>query len=70
MLQIFNHRPLFDFRRFVANETLFGEILGQAKKAIDGRLHIGGNAPLMASRFAKEGAQVTSIDVSITLLNG
>ncbi|OQR72976.1 ADP-dependent glucokinase-like [Tropilaelaps mercedesae] len=44
--------------RFVANKTLFREVLARAKAAADARFHLGGNASLMAARFAKEGAQV------------
>ena len=48
----------FPRRRFVANASLFREVLERAKSSSQWRSTLGGNAPLMASRFASEGAQV------------
>ncbi|XP_003739255.1 ADP-dependent glucokinase [Galendromus occidentalis] len=44
--------------RFVANATLFREVLQQAKSSSEWRSTLGGNAALLATRFALEGAQV------------
>lgn len=44
--------------RYVSNETLFTEILEAAESLPGAYSAVGGNAPVMASRFAKEGAQV------------
>ncbi|KAL3175416.1 hypothetical protein MRX96_040169 [Rhipicephalus microplus] len=44
--------------RFVSNATLFAELVKAAKSADSAEFHIGGNAPLMARRFAYEGCEV------------
>ncbi|XP_076321887.1 ADP-dependent glucokinase [Tachypleus tridentatus] len=44
--------------RYIKNETLFKEVLQLASRASDVHWAIGGNAPVMASRFAKEGCDV------------
>ncbi|KFM82676.1 ADP-dependent glucokinase, partial [Stegodyphus mimosarum] len=44
--------------RFISNSTLFHELVDVAKKAASTRYHIGGNAPVMAKRFLKEGCEV------------
>lgn len=49
---------LFIFRRFISNSTFFQELVHLAEKASSSRYTIGGNAPVMANRFAKEGCNV------------
>ncbi|KAK8759077.1 hypothetical protein V5799_003289 [Amblyomma americanum] len=44
--------------RYVSNATLFAELVKVAKSANSAEYHIGGNAPLMARRFALEGCEV------------
>ncbi|XP_069187349.1 ADP-dependent glucokinase [Procambarus clarkii] len=44
--------------RYVGNETLFSEILAAAEAVSESYSALGGNAPVMASRFAFEGAKV------------
>ncbi|GFU20327.1 ADP-dependent glucokinase [Nephila pilipes] len=44
--------------RFVSNSTFFAELVHLAEKAPSARYIIGGNAPVMAKRFAKEGCRV------------
>lgn len=44
--------------RYVSNATLFAELVKVAKSANTAEYHIGGNAPLMARRFAFEGCEV------------
>ncbi|KAK8379414.1 hypothetical protein O3P69_019370 [Scylla paramamosain] len=44
--------------RYVQNETLFREVLEAAEGMVGAYSAVGGNAPVMASRFAKEGAHV------------
>ncbi|XP_063596795.1 ADP-dependent glucokinase-like [Penaeus indicus] len=44
--------------RYVVNETLFSEMITAAEAAPGSYNALGGNAPVMASRFAKEGAKV------------
>lgn len=44
--------------RFIANSTFFAELVHLAEKAPSARYIIGGNAPVMAKRFVKEGCQV------------
>ncbi|CAL1292976.1 unnamed protein product [Larinioides sclopetarius] len=43
--------------RFVSNSTFFGELVRLAEKAPSARYIIGGNAPVMAKRFVKEGVE-------------
>lgn len=42
-------------RRFISNSTFFVELVQLARKAPSARSFIGGNAPIMAKRFSKEG---------------
>lgn len=42
----------------MVNETLFSEMITAAEAAPGSYSALGGNAPVMASRFAKEGAKV------------
>lgn len=44
--------------RYISNTTLFNEIMEVVKKSKNTRWEIGGNAPIMALRFAKEGCDV------------
>ncbi|KAH9380610.1 hypothetical protein HPB48_020023 [Haemaphysalis longicornis] len=44
--------------RLVSNATLFAELVQAARSADSAELHMGGNAPLMARRFALEGCEV------------
>ncbi|KAK4327325.1 hypothetical protein Pmani_002198 [Petrolisthes manimaculis] len=44
--------------RFVSNDTLFAELVEMASALPGMYSALGGNAPVMASRFAKEGAKV------------
>lgn len=44
--------------RFIQNSTLFDELVKTAKKVPTAQYVIGGNAPVMARRFAKEGCNV------------
>ncbi|KAK8734070.1 hypothetical protein OTU49_006000, partial [Cherax quadricarinatus] len=44
--------------RYVGNKTLFNEILAAAEAVPGSYSALGGNAPVMASRFALEGAKV------------
>ncbi|XP_042219499.1 ADP-dependent glucokinase-like [Homarus americanus] len=44
--------------RYVGNETLFSETLAAAEAVPGSYSTLGGNAPVMASRFASEGAKV------------
>lgn len=46
------------FRRFVSNQELFDSLVAQAQEVPDSRVALGGNAPVMANRFAIEGADV------------
>lgn len=46
------------YRRFIANSTLFQELVRLAEKASSAKYTIGGNAPIMANRFVKEGCSV------------
>ena len=54
----FINRVTFLFRRYVVNKELFSDLVQRAHKHPDHWYQIGGNAPVMASRFAKEGATV------------
>ena len=45
-------------RRFVSNDELFDDLVSRAVKTEGHRWAIGGNAPVMAKRFALEGAEV------------
>lgn len=45
----------FSYRRFVANKTIFEGLVQSAASSPQYRESIGGNAPVMASRFVKEG---------------
>ncbi|XP_078046764.1 ADP-dependent glucokinase [Augochlora pura] len=45
--------------RFMANRTLFDELVAKARSFPNSYSTIGGNAALMALRFAKEGCEVT-----------
>ena len=53
-LIIFKNCP----RRFVSNDELFDDLVSRAVKTEGHRWAIGGNAPVMAKRFALEGAEV------------
>lgn len=44
--------------RFISNSSFFSELVALAKQAPSARYHIGGNAPVMANRFVKEGCEV------------
>ncbi|XP_023223115.1 ADP-dependent glucokinase-like [Centruroides sculpturatus] len=44
--------------RYISNETLFNEILESVKNSENSKWTVGGNAPIMALRFAKEGCDV------------
>ncbi|XP_064118014.1 ADP-dependent glucokinase-like [Macrobrachium nipponense] len=44
--------------RYVGNDTLFNELVGAAEAVPSSYSALGGNAPVMASRFAIEGARV------------
>lgn len=64
MLRSINLNPLLPLlllhvcRRLVSNATLFAELVQAARSADSAELHMGGNAPLMARRFALEGCEV------------
>ena len=45
-------------RRFVSNDELFNALVSRAIKTDSHRWAVGGNAPVMALRFALEGAKV------------
>ena len=45
-------------RRFVSNDELFDDLVSRAVQTDGHRWAIGGNAPVMALRFALEGARV------------
>ena len=45
-------------RRFVSNDELFDALVSRATKTEGHRWAVGGNAPVMALRFALEGAKV------------
>ena len=45
-------------RRFVSNDELFDALVSRATKTEGHRWEVGGNAPVMALRFAREGAKV------------
>ena len=57
-------RKLYDFlflnsfRRFCPNDELFEKLVNTAYDVKDHRVALGGNAPVMARRFALEGADV------------
>ncbi|XP_076049183.1 ADP-dependent glucokinase isoform X2 [Oratosquilla oratoria] len=44
--------------RYISNDTLFEELVEMAEAATDSYSALGGNAPVMATRFAMEGAKV------------
>jgi len=44
--------------RFVSDEELWRQLVAQGEQQPDHRWELGGNAPVMAARFAKEGANV------------
>ncbi|CAN7993085.1 unnamed protein product [Ixodes pacificus] len=44
--------------RFVSNASLFASLVEAARSAESAEYHVGGNAPLMANRFAREGCEV------------
>ena len=46
------------FRRFCSNDDLFDELISKSEKLKEVRTALGGNAPVMANRFALEGAHV------------
>ena len=50
--------PYCPCRRYVSNKQLFSEVLEAAKQYPQQWYQVGGNAPVMAARFAKEGATV------------
>lgn len=47
------------FRRYMANQTLFDDLVAKARSLPSSYSTIGGNAAVMALRFAKEGCDVT-----------
>lgn len=49
---------LYCCRRFVSNSTLFDELVSVAESHPSAKWVIGGNAPIMASRFHTEGCEV------------
>lgn len=49
----------FLFRRYMANRTLFDELVSKARLFSSSYSTIGGNAAVMAMRFAREGCDVT-----------
>ena len=49
---------LLSLRRFCSNEELFDDLISKSEKLKDVRVALGGNAPVMANRFAIEGANV------------
>lgn len=46
------------FRRFVPDDNLFERLVAKAEKDPAHRYALGGNAPVMALRFAQEGAEI------------
>ncbi|XP_043232365.1 ADP-dependent glucokinase-like [Amphibalanus amphitrite] len=44
--------------RYISDGSLFAELVALARKAPDARYEVGGNAPVMAARFAREGCSV------------
>ena len=44
--------------RYMSNKTLFDQMVSTAKTLDGSRMVLGGNAPVMANRFALEGAEV------------
>ena len=46
------------FRRFVNDDELFERLIESSEKAPDSYYRLGGNAPVIALRLAKEGAKV------------
>lgn len=57
--KINNRQIFFYFRRYVANISLFDELVKLALTLPTSRYGIGGNAPVMAMRLFAEGCQVT-----------
>lgn len=49
----------FLYRRYMANRTLFDELVSKARSFPSSYSTIGGNAAVMAMRFAREGCDVT-----------
>ena len=49
---------LLVFRRYMTNEKLFEELVSRARASPSSYSSIGGNAPVMALRFAQEGCDV------------
>lgn len=54
----FNRNFLLSCRRFCPNDELFEKLVNTAYDVKDHRVALGGNAPVMARRFALEGADV------------
>ncbi len=53
-----DHIAVFFYRRYVSNSTLFEELVEVAYTIPESRYPLGGNAPVMALRFFKEGFKV------------
>ena len=50
--------PRFCYRQYVSNEKAFSEWVENAKQLEMSRNALGGNAPVMANRLAREGCSV------------
>ena len=48
----------FNSRRYISDDKLFDKIVDKASKSKDSHYALGGNAPVMAKRFAAEGCEV------------
>jgi ADP-dependent glucokinase len=49
---------LNDFRRYITNNSLFDELVLSAARLPGAHYALGGNAPVMATRFVLEGCEV------------
>ncbi len=52
--------------RFVTSDALFDDLLKKASKAPSAKWAVGGNAPVMAARFAREGAKSVLLGAKMT----
>ena len=57
-IYLYKRNVSFLSRRFVSNDELFDDLVSRAVQTDGNRWAVGGNAPVMALRFALEGARV------------
>ena len=57
-IYLYKRNVSFLSRRFVSNDELFDDLVSRAVQTDGHRWAVGGNAPVMALRFALEGARV------------